>query len=394
MRAGVALVGCVLLVAGCGVEQKSTTPTPSAPTSADDTGIDAHESSEPVTRLVLVDPDTGATVVYDASEESESPLGAFGPTRGVSGDGRFAYLRGENALTVVDAGSWTFDHGDHSHFYVEPAAVAGRVDGRAVDARGGRELTTVQREDDTVQVLDGTSLARQSISAADGFNELRDVAAAAPIGDSVVAVSGNGAVIEVGPEVGPGVSAETRELGRCPGVTGAVAMGREVVFGCADGAVRILKKAGRVAAEPMPLPAGAPHPGPLVYRYGSTTLAGTAADTVWVLDARRGTWKSVDVADVVAANTVSGDSVLALTADGRLRAFDTADGRQTAAVELFGGRLPEDQPAPVIEVDADRAYVNDIAGRAVYEIDYRDGLRVARTFETSIPPGFMVEAGR
>lgn len=390
MRAGIALVGCVLLVAGCGVEQKSTTPTPSAPTSADDTGIDAHESSEPVTRLVLVDPDTGATVVYDASEESESPLGAFGPTRGVSGDGRFAYLRGENALTVVDAGSWTFDHGDHSHFYVEPAAVAGRVDGRFVDAKGGRELTTVQREDGTVEVLDRNSVARHSITEADGFNVLRDVAAAAPMGDSVVAVSRDGAVVEVSSEI----SAETRELGRCPGVTGAVTIGREVVFGCADGAVRIVKKAGRVTAELIPLPAGVPHPGPLVYRYGSSTLAGITADTVWVLDARRGTWKSVDVAEVVAANTVSGDAVLALTADGRLRAFDTADGRQTAAVELFGDRLPDGRPAPVIEVDADRAYVNDITGRAVYEIDYRDGLRVARTFETSVAPGFMVEAGR
>lgn len=392
MRAGVALVGCVLLVAGCGVDQKPTMPTPSvsAPTSADETGIDAHESSEPVTRLVLVDPDTGATVVYDASEESESPLGVFGPIRGAGGDGRFAYLRGENVLTVVDAGSWTFDHGDHSHFYVEPAAVAGRVDGRLVDAKGGRELTTVQREDGSVEVLDRNSLARNNIAAADGFSVLRDVAAAAPMGDSVVAVSRDGAVVEVSSEL----NAETRELGRCPGVTGAVTIGREVVFGCADGAVRIVKKAGRVTAEPMPLPAGVPHPGPLVYRYGSSALAGTAADTVWVLDARRGTWKSVDVAEVVAANTVSGDSVLALTADGRLRAFDTADGRQTAAVELFGGRLPEDQPAPVIEVDADRAYVNDITGRAVYEIDYRDGLRVARTFETSVAPGFMVEAGR
>jgi hypothetical protein len=391
MRVGVALMGCLLLVAGCGVEQKSTAPTPSAPTSADDTGIDAHESSEPVTRLVLVDPDTGATVVYDANEEAESPLGEFGPTRGVSGDGRFAYLRGEHALTVVDAGSWTFDHGDHSHFYVEPATVAGRFNGRFVDAKGGRELTTAQREDGTVEVLDREGLAHQRITAADGFNVLRDIAAAAPMGDSVVAVTRDGGVVEIG----SGAGVESRALGRCPGVTGAVTVGREVVFGCADGAVRIVKKAGRVTAEPMPLPAGAPSPpGPLVHRYGSSTLAGTGADTVWVLDARRGTWKSVDVAEVVAANTVSGDSALALTADGLLRAFDTTDGRQTAAVQLFGGRLPEGRPVPVIEVDADRAYVNDITGRAVYEIDYRDGLRVARTFKTSVAPGFMVEAGR
>ena len=61
-------------------------------------------------------------------------------------------------------------------------------------------------------------------------------------------------------------------------------------------------------------------------------------------------------------------------------------------VPLLRGPMRTGQP--VIEVDSDRAYVNDAEGRAVYEIDYRDGLRVARTFKASIAPGFMVEAGR
>lgn len=385
MRVILPLLASVLLLGACASEQSPTAPTTSASAGAahDDTGIDAQESSEPVTRLVLVEPETGATVIFDASAEAETPLGEFGRTAGVDGDGRFAYLRGDGALTVVDAGSWTFDHGDHSHYYVEPPGVAGRVDGHATGVRGQRELTTVQRADGTVEVLNRDSLGEHRVEPAEGFGGLRDIAAVAPLGDRVVAVTRDGAVNEVG----------GAELGRCPGVTGAVTMGREIVFGCADGAVRIVKRAGQLTGEQMPLAHGQ-HPGPLVYRYGSSALTGVGDGIVWVLDARRGSWKTVRIADVVAANTVSGDSVIALTADGQLRAFDTNSGGQTAAVQLFTGPVPTGGPRPAIEVDADRAYVNDAAGRAVYEIDYRDGLRVARTFKTSVAPGFMVEAGR
>ncbi|MGV9797910.1 ABC transporter [Mycobacterium sp. NPDC003449] len=388
MRAILALLAALALLAGCSTDEKRSAPTTSAAPEAghDDTGIDANESAEPVTRLVLVDPGSGAGVVFDASAESETPLGEFGPTSGLSGDGRFAYLRGDSGVTVLDAGSWTFDHGDHSHYYVEPPAVAGRVDGPFIDAHGHRALTTVQRGDGTVQILDRDALGERRIAPANGFGELRDIAAAAPLGDSVVAVARDGAVTEIGDE--------TPDLGRCPGVTGITTMGREVVVGCADGAVRIVKRAGRLTAEPIPLAAGAQPPGPLVHRYGSSTLTGFNDQAVWVLDARRGTWKTVDVPGAVAANTASGASVLVLTADGQLRAFDTDNGTQTAAVQLFGGPVPAGGPAPVIEVDADRAYINDAAGRAVYEIDYRDGLRLARTFKTSVAPGFMVEAGR
>lgn len=101
MRIVVGFVCAVVLLAGCSADEKPATPTTSA--AGDDTGIDAQESSEPVTRLVLVEPETGATVVFDAGEATETRLGELGPTHGVSGDGRFAYLRGDDALAVVDA---------------------------------------------------------------------------------------------------------------------------------------------------------------------------------------------------------------------------------------------------------------------------------------------------
>ena len=45
-------------------------------------------------------------------------------------------------------------------------------------------------------------------------------------------------------------------------------------------------------------------------------------------------------------------------------------------------------------VDTTRAYVNDAAGRKVYEIDYNDRLRLARTFRLDFAPTYMVETGR
>ena len=56
--------------------------------------------------------------------------------------------------------------------------------------------------------------------------------------------------------------------------------------------------------------------------------------------------------------------------------------------------LPEGAGSAVIEVDTTRAYVNDAAARKVYEIDYNDKLRLARTFSLGFAPTYMVETGR
>ncbi|MGV0744312.1 ABC transporter [Mycolicibacterium sp. XJ870] len=390
MRAILALTAALLL-AGCDTDETPSAPTtPTTSASHDDTGIDAQESKDAVTRLVLVDPATGATVVFDAGEETQTPLGEFGRTDGISGDGRFAYLRGEDAITVVDAGSWTFDHGDHSHYYVEPPGLAGRLNGRFADAGGQRDLTAARRDDGTVEVLDRAALGEHRIAPVDGFGTLRDIAEIAPLGEDLVSVARSGAVSALGAD------GATQPLGQCPGASGASTVSGAVIFGCVDGALRIAKRAGQLAATPFHFGNTRPATqlGALSYRYGGSTLAAVAADAVWVLDGRRGAWSQVNVAGVLAANAVSGDSVLALTADGQLRQLDTKTGAQTAAVQLFGGPVSSDLPTPVIEIDADRAYVNDAKAGAVYEVDYGDGLRLARTLKVSVAPGLMVETGR
>ncbi|MFD2400153.1 hypothetical protein ACFSVJ_29850 [Prauserella oleivorans] len=59
----------------------------------------------------------------------------------------------------------------------------------------------------------------------------------------------------------------------------------------------------------------------------------------------------------------------------------------------MAGGVPDGEP-PVILVDTSRAYVNDPGGRRVYEVDYNDRLRIARTFDLDVTPSHVVETGR
>ncbi len=101
---------------------------------------------------------------------------------------------------------------------------------------------------------------------------------------------------------------------------------------------------------------------------------------------------------VVAANTAGeGSPLLVLEADGALHGYDVATGERTARTEpLLTGkrRTGPGGSTPLIEVDRSRAYVNDPEGRRVHEIDYNDGLRLARTFDLDIEPHLMAETGR
>ncbi len=135
------------------------------------------------------------------------------------------------------------------------------------------------------------------------------------------------------------------------------------------------------------------------HRPGSDTLTAPAGDdAVWVLDVAERTWTRVETGPVVAANTAGeGSPLLVLETDGSLHGYDIATGKQTARTEplLTGGkRAGTDGGAPVIEVDRSRAYVNDPDGKKVLEIDYNDGLRIARSFDLDVKPVLMAETGR
>lgn len=389
--AATALMALTTTLGGCA--GNDAVPPPTSPVDdRENTPAGARELDDPLTRLVLVEPGSGATAVYDVVDETEMRLGDFAPVDALTGDGRFGYLRARGGLTIVDAGAWTVDHGDHKHYYAAQPTVAGTVDKPVESVTADRAVAAIRTADGRIDLLDRERLGRRDVGAPDTASggELTGIAEAAPYGKGLLIVTETGQ-LQVVDDKGA-----VRPLpGECPAATGATVIRRAVIVGCRDGAVRVGGSDTDPVATRIPFSDNGPDEaiGPLERRDRDGVLAAIAGDEVWVLDSGQRSWSSMTVPGVVAASTADG-LVLALTRDGVLRAVNTADGTETAGIALFPTGVPADRPAPVIAVDPERAYVNDAAAQAVYEIDYSSGLRLARTLRTVVEPGLMVEAGR
>lgn len=388
-RGTAAVIASAVLVAGCGGTSASAPEAPHA--SGDDVFVaGAREVDGALTRLVLVDPVTGATSVLDAVDEVETPIGSYGPVEGISGDGRFAYLRTGTGTTVVDAGAWTFDHGDHDHYFATQPGHVGELTAPAASVSAGNTVVAIRTDAGATTLVDRERLADNVIQEPAGIGVGPDVATAVPYGRRLVAVTATGRMQVTG-------DTGTAELpGECRDPSWASPTRRAVVFGCDVGAVRVTGGAGELTVTPAPYPADAPAERPLsmAHRDRADVFAGLSAGMVWVLDSRQRSWRLIPVPDAVATNTAGNGTVLVLRRDGALSAYDVESRTEISRIPLFTNGVPMSGPQPVIDIDPDRAYVNNAGAREVYEIDYADGLRVARTLRTEVSPGLMVEAGR
>ncbi|MGN7778341.1 zinc ABC transporter permease AztB [Mycolicibacterium sp. 22603] len=386
--AAVVAVGGV--VAGCATDTAPSGPVPSAATS-DGVAVEggASEADGPLTKLVLVDPLTGDASVYDAVDETETRIGAFGPVDTVAGDGRFAYLRTGPRTAVIDSGAWTFDHGDHYHYFASTPAQVATLDVPVASVAASNSTVAVRPENGAIRLLMREQLGQRSVQQSPLVLPA-DAAAVVPYGSRVVTVTTDGR-IWVTDAAG---SAEVP--GECRQASWAVPTRRAVLFGCADGAIRITggEKNLTVTAAPYPADAPAQRPTRMQHRARADVVAGVADGAVWMLDSRQRAWTVLRIADAVAANTAGDGTILVLHGDGALSAHDATTRAETARIPLFANGISRSGPQPVIDIDSDRAYVNNADAREVYEIDYADGLRIARTLRTDVSPGLMVEAGR
>lgn len=387
------LAASAAVAVGCsnGATPAAPTETSSA-TTGDGVAVadGAREIDGPLTKLVLVDPASGQTSVYDAVDEVETPIGSYGPVTGLDGDGRFAYLQTGERTTVVDAGAWTFDHGDHYHYFASAPAEVATLDLPAASVSASNSTVAVRTPTGAVQLFDLEKLGSREVEAPAGLTVPPDVAAAVPYGSRLVSVAADGRMRVTGE------GGTTDLAGECPSVSWAMPTRRAVVFGCQSGAVRVTGGENDLAVTAAPYPADAPaqRPESMEHRDRADVFAGVAAGNVWVLDSRQRSWTLIPAEDAVATNTKGDGTVLVLHRDGTLSATDVRTKAETARIPLFPGPIPVAGPQPVVDLDSDRAYVNNAALREIYEIDYADGLRIARTLRTEVAPGLMVEAGR
>jgi hypothetical protein len=434
----------VLAVAGCA----SSPAAPSAPTgTADPTSTEesvphgyvegASEETEPQLQIATVDA-AGSLTLLDLLSEDSAEIATLDGTTALSTDGRYLFASAATAgeLAIIDSGTWTVDHEDHSHYYRATAKEVGTIDGEgdAAVLTAGTITTVFFAESGQGIVLDHEALGDGEIVELGTIDGIPHEGALVPFAGSVIATeasAGTSADTEASPDdVGTVTSLQVYSpdgelndsasaAAKCTGFAGTITTNVGAVFGCDDGAVlATVADDDTIVFERIPYPAGTidaagtTAASAFAGRPGRPTVAAIAGTTgAWLLDTRERTWTllptEVPLLRVVAADDREGN-VVALATDGRILVLDPETGATVAATEpLLAATIAASASATAsasaagrslldgvtLTVDASRAYVNAVAEGAVYEIDYADGARIARTFEAPDIPLYMAETG-
>jgi hypothetical protein len=166
--------------------------------------------------------------------------------------------------------------------------------------------------------------------------------------------------------------------------------------GCADGAV-VVDDTGETSF--VDLPDGAERPTAFAARAGRPTVAGLAGTTgFWLLDVRQGSWRLVPTDRPLRAVVAVDDEdehVVGVDDSGRVVVVTASTGKVATTEPLIDARAGDTgtDPAPLLQLDAQRAYLADPTDGTVHEIDFADGARVARTIELPVAPVAFAEVG-
>ncbi|MEU6289326.1 hypothetical protein [Streptomyces sp. NPDC046988] len=400
-----ALAAVALLTAGCGGQDDAGSGSEAPASSATPHGYveGAAEAAEQQSRLLLGDLGSGDTRVLDLITGKVHDAARGPGVTALTTDGRFGYFHGADDTRVLDSGAWMVDHGDHVHYYRAKIQEVGELPGgTGTGVRSDAGVTVVTSADGKASVYPRAELEKAALGTPARLPGTY-AGAVVPYAEHLIALTGERggparvAVLDRSGKQGAAPEAE------CEDPRGDAVTRRGIVLGCADGALLVHEDDGAFTAEKIPYGEDVPRQERAVefrHRPGSSTLTAPAGkEAVWVLDVTEGAWTRVETGPVVAANTAGeGSPLLVLETDGALHGYDISAGKETAVTDPLLKTTPEagadGAGAPVIEVDRSRAYLNDPSGKRVYEIDYNDDLRVARTFDLDVRPSLMVETGR
>lgn len=396
-----------VLLAGCSAGERAALP--AAESAADDDAhgsrADAVELAEPPVALTAIDP-SGAVTQLDLLDETVVSLGEVGAPRSMHSDGRYLFVGADAGLDVVDSGRWTWDHVDHFHYYRGEPRLLGTVAGEGAAA----VATTTQSTSGSTGVffagsgeavlLDTEALSRGELVERFRIGGTPHPGMVVPVGPFALVTQAEGGVpTRVAAYSATG--APTGMVEDCPEAAGTITTRVGAVVGCADGALLASAADGVLTIERIPYPEGAaaPRASSFANREGRPVVAALAgADAVWLLDTRARSWTLLPAPAPLAAVTAvddEADHILALGTDGRMLVLDgAAGGALLAATEPLAAASVHGGPSPTLIADQQRAYLAAPEQSRLYEIDFADGARIARAFETTAPPAFVAETGR
>ncbi|MGZ8178157.1 hypothetical protein ACXVUM_09515 [Williamsia sp. SKLECPSW1] len=374
-----AALSAVLAVSACGSDEQ--TPTRGADSSRPHGYVEgAEEVSDTQYRLVVGDRTSGEIAVVDLLDGESSVVGRAPGVTGLRGDGRYAYAVTPTSTHIVDSGGWTVDHSDHVHYYRAESRAIGAVPvgGRLLDVQADATRTALTY-DDTVVVLDRDAQDDGRVEVAHRLPRTGAGAAAVPLaGKLLFPVNG-------GIEVRESPTATASETVPCRAPSASTVARRGAVFACADSAV-VISSRGRVTS--LPFPAGVGAIDSLSHRSGANGMVATGPGVRLLLDLTARTATPLPT-DLPATNTTSGGTGPVVgAADG------TVEVRSDASSPPVRTTLPGVRTTGDLQIDTGRTYVNDPDSDRVFEIDHRDGARVARVIQTPGTASMMVETGR
>ncbi|MBD8141750.1 ABC transporter [Frigoribacterium sp. CFBP 13605] len=416
------LTTCLLGTLALGLTACSTDTSPggdpAAGTTADETGASgeghgavagAEELAEPRLGLTTIDP-SGTVAHLDLLDEGVVELGSVDAPTAVETDGRYLFAETTGGLEVVDSGVWTWDHGDHFHYYRADPRLLGTVEGDGEATVATTNLSTsgstgvhFAGSGDAV-LLDTEALSRGELRERFRLDGEPGAGLVVPVGSYALVTEGRGETTTLVGHTADGDETGLREA--CPDASGTITTRVGAVVGCSDGALLATVDDDELVVEHIPYPAGAAlssggTAAPATAfdnREGRPTVAGLAgSEGVWLLDTRARAWTLLPAPTPLVTVTAVDDAdqrLLALARDGRVLVLDGATGQVVAetaplvADSLAAGRTP------TLIADQQRAYLSAPVEGRLYEIDAADGARIARSFETAGEPAFVAETGR
>lgn len=363
----------------------------------------AEEADEAQLRLAVEDAETGKTAIFDLQDEEVVQEVEGSPDTFLSAaDSRYIYLsdREADTVTTVDTGVWTVDHGDHYHYY--------RADPKTLEASAGVDPAHVISQGDEVTFFfDGDGEAKIYDRNAMGEGEMKEVGTVDPGAHHGVAVPFDDHILSTVPGKSaddlPSTLATYGDDSKatpvdvdCPEIHGTAVTSQGAVLACEKGVIAVDEKSEATIND---YPDEAKGKRTWELEVGKELAAAPMTEGgIGILDTGSGEWQYTDTdAEVVSADMSADDSTLvALDDKGTVYSIDPASGKVlTKKKDLIGDfSAGEEGPGPSVVVDAERTYVSNPAKGEVLELDPKDDLREARSFDIGGAPASLAVTGR
>ncbi|MFY1692942.1 hypothetical protein [Plantactinospora sp. WMMB782] len=353
----------------------------------------AEELSEAQSAIAYAPRGSQRLRLFDLGTGSEKEIGLSVGAERLTEDGRFVYVDdGDHALEVVDSGVWTVDHTDHVHYYRAAARSVGTLSlGAPIRTIAGFAAhTTIGTADGQVTVLDRRELEAGKLVRLATIDSTSSTALAVPYADQLLVAVGDDPRQPANRIVA--MDAQGRPTGAlqtpCAAPRGWAVLRGGAVLACENSLVRVKREGDKLTAKVLASPRTPVSPNGFGYRPRSNEAALADRTGIWSVNAAKASLRYVPATGrelVAVASPADGSTVLALDASDVLISYDLETGRVLAEKPLRAASLT---------LDVNRAYLADPQARVIHEIDYRDGLRTARTLRVAEQPDLAVEVGR